>query len=85
MKKICLLLLCCLGFAFANEVDATLEVVKKFGSLPNILVQNTGSDYSQREFSQRIFKMLIADLKVTGHFAVQEAKETIFKQITRGI
>ena len=63
MKKICLLLLCCLGFAFANEVDATLEVVKKFGSLPNILVQNTGSDYSEREFSQRIFKMLIADAR----------------------
>lgn len=81
MKKICFLLLCCLGFSFANEVDATLEVVKKFGSLPNILVQNMGNDYSEREFSQRIFKMLIADLKVTGHFAVQEAKETISSEM----
>ncbi|WP_273213390.1 Tol-Pal system protein TolB [Helicobacter rodentium] len=74
MKKICLLLFC-ISFAFAEPIDATLEVVKKFGNLPNILIQNTGKDYSQREYSQRIFKMLIADLKVTGHFAVQESQE----------
>ncbi|MDY3112920.1 MAG: Tol-Pal system protein TolB, partial [Helicobacter sp.] len=77
MKKILFLILCCVGFAFSNEIDATLEVVKKFGSLPNILVQNMGRDYSQKEFSQRIFKMLIADLKVTGHFAVQESEEAV--------
>lgn len=72
MKKIYLLLFC-ISFAFAEPIDATLEVVKKFGNLPNILVQNTGKDYSQREYSQRIFKMLIADLKVTGHFARSES------------
>ncbi|WP_297814236.1 Tol-Pal system protein TolB [uncultured Helicobacter sp.] len=76
MKKIYLLLLC-ISFAFAEPIDATLEVVKKFGNLPNILVQNTGKEYSQREYSQRIFKMLIADLKVTGHFATQESPEVI--------
>lgn len=75
MKKIILLLLC-VGFAWANQnIDATLEVVKKFGNLPHILVQNTGKDYSQKEYSLRIFKMLIADLKVTGHFSVQEGEE----------
>lgn len=67
----------CISFAFAEPIDATLEVVKKFGNLPNILVQNTGKDYSQREYSQRIFKMLIADLKVTGHFATQESPEVV--------
>lgn len=77
MEKIFIVLMCCLGFAFANQVDATLEVVKKFGSLPNILVQNIGKDTAQREFSQRIFKMIIADLKVTGHFATQEEKSVI--------
>lgn len=76
MKKIYLLLFC-ISFAFAEPIDATLEVVKKFGNLPNILVQNTGKDYSQREYSQRIFKMLIADLKVTGHFATQESPEVV--------
>lgn len=76
MKKIYLLLFY-ISFAFAEPIDATLEVVKKFGNLPNILVQNTGKDYSQREYSQRIFKMLIADLKVTGHFATQESPEVV--------
>lgn len=76
MKKFYLLLFC-ISFALAEPIDATLEVVKKFGNLPNILVQNTGKDYSQREHSQRIFKMLIADLKVTGHFATQEAPEVV--------
>ncbi len=76
MKKIYLLLFC-ISFALAEPIDATLEVVKKFGNLPSILVQNTGKDYSQREYSQRIFKMLIADLKVTGHFATQESSEVV--------
>ncbi|TLD85121.1 Tol-Pal system protein TolB [Helicobacter sp. MIT 11-5569] len=81
MKKIVFVLLCFCGFASANQIDATLEVVKKFGNLPNILVQNAGGNYSEREFSQRIFKMLIADLKVTGHFAVDEAKDVISSEM----
>ncbi|EES89592.1 Tol-Pal system protein TolB [Helicobacter canadensis] len=75
MKKICFLFLMSLSFVFANQnIDATLEVVKKFGNLPNILVQYTGKDYNQREYTLKVFKMLIADLKVTGHFAVQEGE-----------
>ena len=63
----------CVNCLFANqEIDATLEVVKKFGNLPNILVQYSGKDYNQKEYTLRIFKMLVADLKVTGHFTVQE-------------
>ncbi|WP_299546561.1 Tol-Pal system protein TolB [uncultured Helicobacter sp.] len=81
MKKIVFVLMCVFEFACANQVDATLEVVKKFGNLPSILVQNAGSNFSEREFSQRIFKMLIADLKVTGHFVVQESKETISSEM----
>ncbi|PKT79240.1 Tol-Pal system protein TolB [Helicobacter winghamensis] len=81
MKKIVFVLMSLFGLACANGVDATLEVVKKFGNLPNILVQNVGSDYFEREFSQRIFKMLIADLKVTGHFTVQEEKEVISSEM----
>ncbi len=73
MKKICVWVLLCVNCLFANqEIDATLEVVKKFGNLPNILVQYSGNDYNQKEYTLRIFKMLVADLKVTGHFTVQE-------------
>ena len=73
MKKICEWVLLCVHCLFANqEIDATLEVVKKFGNLPNILVQYSGKDYNLREYTLRIFKMLVADLKVTGHFTVQE-------------
>lgn len=73
MKKICVWVLLCVNCLFANQgIDATLEVVKKFGNLPNILVQYSGKDYNQREYTLRIFKMLVADLKVTGHFTVQE-------------
>ena len=73
MKKICVWVLLCVNCLFANqEIDATLEVVKKFGNLPNILVQYSGKDYNQKEYTLRIFKMLVADLKVTGHFTVQE-------------
>ncbi|MCL9818715.1 Tol-Pal system protein TolB [Helicobacter colisuis] len=75
MKKICFLFLMSLSFIFGNpNVDATLEVVKKFDNLPNILVQYSGKDYTQREYTLKIFKILIADLKVTGHFAVQEGE-----------
>lgn len=77
MKKIVFVFMCAFGLACANQIDATLEVVKKFGNIPSILVQNTGGDYSERELSQRVFKMLVADLKVTGHFAVQESKEVV--------
>ena len=63
MKKICVWVLLCVNCLFANqEIDATLEVVKKFGNLPNILVQYSGKDYNQREYTLRIFKMLGADL-----------------------
>ena len=73
MKKICVWVLLCVNCLFANqEIDATLEVVMKFGNLPNILVQYSGKDYNQKEYTLRIFKMLVADLKVTGHFTVQE-------------
>ena len=73
MRKIWVWVLLCVNCLFANqEIDATLEVVKKFGNLPNILVQYSGKDYNQKEYTLRIFKMLVADLKVTGHFTVQE-------------
>lgn len=81
MKKIMFVWLCFLSFALANVADATLEVVKKFGDIPSILVQNVGGNYAEREFSQKIFKMLVADLKVTGHFRVQEATEVIASEM----
>ena len=47
MKKICFLFLMSLSFIFGNpNVDATLEVVKKFDNLPNILVQYSGYEYT---------------------------------------
>lgn len=77
MKRIFFLLMCCMGMAFgAQDIDATLEVVKKFGSLPKIIVQDIGKEYSQKEFGLKVSKMLAADLKVTGHFAVSEEAQT---------
>lgn len=81
MKRMFCVWICFLGFAFANQIDATLEIVKKIGNTPSILVQNVGVSYFEREFSQKIFKMLVADLKVAGHFAVQEATGVVSSEM----
>lgn len=76
MRRLYIFLIFCSQLVYAN-VDATLEVVKKFGRLPNILVQIVGTDYYQKEYGLKIFKMLVADLKVTGHFSVEEEKQIV--------
>ncbi len=76
MRILYIFLIFCSQLVYAN-VDATLEVVKKFGRLPNILVQIVGTDYYQKEYGLKIFKMLVADLKVTGHFSVEEEKQIV--------
>ncbi|WP_104721185.1 Tol-Pal system protein TolB [Helicobacter mesocricetorum] len=76
MRGLYIVLIFCSQLIYAN-VDATLEVVKKFGRLPNILVQTIGTDYYQKEYGLKIFKMLVADLKVIGHFTIQEEKQII--------
>ena len=75
MKKIFLVFLCFFGFLFAkDEIDATLEVVKKMDSLPKIVVQDVGRETIHKEFGARVANMLVADLKVTGHFVASEEK-----------
>ena len=78
MRRAVVFIFCCFSFLFARDsVDATMEVVKKFGNLPTILVQNIGKDTNKMEYSLRTYKMLVADLKVTGHFVVQENPEVV--------
>ena len=75
MRNVFLVFLCFFSFAFAkNEIDATLEVIKKVDSLPKIVVQDASKEYNQKEFTPRVVSMLVADLKVTGHFVASEEK-----------
>lgn len=78
MSRVIFCIFCCVSFLFARDnIDATMEVVKKFGNLPTILVQNIGKDSNKMGYSLRTYKMLVADLKVTGHFVVQENPEVV--------
>lgn len=75
MRKIlvCLVLLCANVFA----LDATIEVVKDATKLPVIVVENLNSDKNDVLVSSKIHKMLVADLKVSGHFSVVEKSEGV--------
>ena len=65
MKKI--LLLCAL-FIHAIALDATIEIIKDITKLPVIMVENLGGG----DLGAKTYKMLVADLKVSGHFNVLE-------------
>ncbi|RAX54082.1 translocation protein TolB [Helicobacter sp. 16-1353] len=56
------------AFAF----DATIEIIKDTTKLPNIMVENLNSNKNSALTANKIYKMLIADLKVSGHFNVLE-------------
>lgn len=51
-------------------IDATLEIVKNTNKIPYIVVERLDSDNA--DFGAKILKMLIADLKVSGHFQVHD-------------
>lgn len=75
MRKIlvCLVLFCANVFA----LDATIEVVKDATKLPVIVVENLNSDKNDVLVSSKIHKMLVADLKVSGHFSVVEKSDGV--------
>ncbi|TLD81748.1 Tol-Pal system protein TolB [Helicobacter sp. MIT 05-5293] len=63
-------------------IDATLEIVKNTNKIPYIIVEQLDSENS--EYSAKVLKMLVADLKVSGHFQVYDGgiikeKEINFK------
>ncbi len=64
--KIILSLIILISFSFA---DATIEVVKKAESLPDIAVEDSSKDFSDT-FRIKFFKSLIADLNVISVFNV---------------
>lgn len=76
MKKLLIVVWICIGTLFA-KVDATLEVVKQVGDVPTVLIQTIEGG---GELSPKLSRMLAADLKVTGHFSVQEAQKTVLEE-----
>ncbi|WP_281950561.1 Tol-Pal system protein TolB [Nitrosophilus kaiyonis] len=69
MKKIFLICILLVSYIFAK--DLTLEVVKEVGKKPLISVEDSSPAFSDR-LNKKFFKLLVADLKVTSHFNVDE-------------
>ncbi|CAM2912461.1 Tol-Pal system protein TolB [Helicobacter burdigaliensis] len=76
MKKLFVVVWMCVGVLFA-KVDATLEVVKQVGNAPTILIQTIEGG---GELAPKISRMLMADLKITGHFKAQEAQNAVLEE-----
>ncbi|STP11306.1 translocation protein [Helicobacter cinaedi] len=51
-------------------VDATLEIVKNGNKIPYIMVERLDSENA--DFGTKVLKMLVADLKVSGHFQADD-------------
>ncbi len=74
MKKVFFLLtLICINL-FA--VDASMEIIKKSDNLPKIEI-SVASDTANIEYANKIKKVLIQDLLVSGHFEAMPSKEKI--------
>lgn len=65
--KIFISLFILVGLLFAN--DATIEVIKKAGTLPSLAVEDASISYDDT-FRLRFFKSLVADLNVISLFNV---------------
>lgn len=53
-------------------IDATIEIIKSAEKLPTIIVENLNNDKNDVLLGSKVYKMLVADLKVSGHFNVIE-------------
>lgn len=73
MRKI-LLIIALAANLFA--IDATIEIIKSAGKLPTIEVINLNQNKNEVLVSSKIHKMLVADLKVSGHFSVNEGLDS---------
>ena len=51
-------------------IDATLEIVKNGNKIPYIMVERLDSENA--DFGTKVLKMLVADLKVSGHFQTDD-------------
>ncbi|MCH5314133.1 MAG: Tol-Pal system protein TolB [Helicobacter sp.] len=51
-------------------IDATLEIMKNTNKIPSIVVERLDSDNA--DFGTKVLKMLVADLKVSGHFQASD-------------
>lgn len=56
-------------------LDATMEIIKNTTKLPYIVVENLDG-YNKNNISGKIYKMLVADLKVSGHFNIVEGSNS---------
>ncbi|PAF41849.1 Tol-Pal system protein TolB [Helicobacter sp. 11S03491-1] len=65
MKILFLIFTCCISLFAA---DATLDVVKMIQKIPNIEVSYLDSKDSEQ--AKKIYKILMTDLKISGHFEV---------------
>ncbi len=72
MKKILFLVFFISSALFSY--DATINIVKKSNSLPTIIVQDASPDnFLDKNIENKIFKMLIGDLKVSSNFIVDDS------------
>jgi len=72
MKKILFLVFFISSVLFSY--DATIDIVKKSNSLPTIMVQDASPDsFLDKNIENKIFKMIIGDLKVSSNFIVDNS------------
>ncbi len=72
MSRILILFIMVFNSLFA--IDATMEIIRRSGVLPIIDVGYILNDNANKSVATRIHKMLIGDLKVSGHFDVHEGE-----------
>ncbi|CBG39702.1 Tol-Pal system protein TolB [Helicobacter mustelae] len=60
-------------FQMLWSVDATIDLVKTIQKTPSIQV--TYLDNKNTDFAQEIYRVLLGDLQVTGHFLVREGSK----------
>ncbi len=68
MKTILLHLLFAISL-FAS--DATIEIVKKIDKTPGLVVANSSEQSMDPTLNRKLIKLLIGDIKVSGHFDVK--------------
>lgn len=74
-KFLMIFALCVASVVSVSALDATIEVVKDATKLPTIVIENLNSNKNDVLLPNKIHKMLVADLKVSGHFNVIERDE----------
>jgi len=72
IKKISLIVLFAI---FSYGVDATIEVVKKFKNLPIITIEDGSIGENSFHKSEKLYKILIGDFKVSSHFRVHNSNK----------